>query len=74
MIRHRLMEACRVHEGKKYTDFRLGYGMETNVWLLSPADLYPVSIIQGDWGGKVKIWEVIVSVIMRGKKRVYNSQ
>jgi hypothetical protein len=28
MIHHRLMEACRVHEGKNYTDFRLGYWME----------------------------------------------
>jgi len=68
------MEACRVLEGKKYTDFRLGYWMEASVWLLSPADLYPVSIIQGDWGGKVEIWEVIVWVIMRGKKRVSNSE
>lgn len=48
MIHHRLMEACRVHEGKRYTDFRFGYWMEAHVWLLSPADLYPLSIIQGD--------------------------
>jgi hypothetical protein len=41
--------------------------MEAIVWLLFPADLYPVSIIQGEWGGKVKICEVIVSVIMREK-------